>query len=246
MSVRIAVIAGYFLVVLAIGFFARTRWRSSPDEYFLAGRGLGGIVLLGTMAATNFSAFTVFGASGAGYRDGYAFFPIVGFGTGFMALTFWVIGKRIWQVGREKGLVSPPELVAELYGSRGLSVLFALVMVVFTIPYLALQPMAGGYVLNELLGIPQATGALLITLVIVLYTFRGGLRAVAWTDVFQGFLMLFLMILALWMVADHHGGLSAANEAVRHSHPELLSRPGGLGRFGRGTLVQLHNALVLL
>jgi hypothetical protein len=54
------------------------------------------VVLLGTMVATNFSAFTVFGASGAGYRDGYAFFPIMGFGTGFMAITFWIIGRRIW------------------------------------------------------------------------------------------------------------------------------------------------------
>ena len=62
--------------------------------------------LLATMVATNFSAFTVFGTSGAGYRDGYAFFPIMGFGTGFMALTFWIIGRNMRQVGLEPGLVS--------------------------------------------------------------------------------------------------------------------------------------------
>jgi len=85
MSVKIAVLITYFLVVLLIGFIARTHWRSSPENYFLADRKLGTWVLLGTMVATNFSAFTVFGTSGAGYRDGYAFFPIMGFGTGFMA-----------------------------------------------------------------------------------------------------------------------------------------------------------------
>ncbi|MGB8718448.1 MAG: hypothetical protein WCD46_04005, partial [Desulfobacterales bacterium] len=104
MPVRIGVLVAYFLVVLVIGLLARTRWKSSPVTYFLADRRLGTVVLLGTMVATNFSAFTVFGASGAGYRDGYAFFPIMGFGTGFMALTFWIIGRRIWQVGRERGL----------------------------------------------------------------------------------------------------------------------------------------------
>ncbi|MFP4491525.1 MAG: hypothetical protein ACLFNZ_08615 [Spirochaetaceae bacterium] len=42
------------------------------------------------MAATNFSAFTFFGLSGAGYRTGYAFFPIMAYGTGFMALSFFM------------------------------------------------------------------------------------------------------------------------------------------------------------
>ena len=93
MAVKVCVLAGYFILVLIIGFLARTRWKSSPEAYFLADRKLGTLVLLGTMAATNFSAFTVFGTSGAGYRDGYAFFPIMGFGTGFMALTFWVITR---------------------------------------------------------------------------------------------------------------------------------------------------------
>ncbi|RJR50630.1 MAG: hypothetical protein C4576_05515 [Desulfobacteraceae bacterium] len=63
------------------------------------------------MAATNFSAFTIFGTSGAGYRDGWSFFPIIGFGTGFMALSFWVIGRKAWRVGQERGIITPPELL---------------------------------------------------------------------------------------------------------------------------------------
>ena len=232
METRVIIIACYFIVVLVIGFIARTSWRSTPDEYFLAGRRLGGLVLLGTMAATNFSAFTVFGASGAGYRDGYAFFPVIGFGTGFMALTFWLIGKKVWELGKANNLITPSELVNTVYGSRPLSLLFAAVMIVFTIPYLALQPMAGGYILHQLFSIPQAAGAAIITLAIVIYIFRGGLRAVTWTDVFQGLLMVALMITALLLVVRYYGGFSAANEAVRQIRPELMARPGGEGRFG--------------
>ena len=94
-----------------IGFIARTKLKSPPETYFLADRQFGTLILLSTMVATNFSAFTVFGTSGAGYRDGYAFFPIMGFGTGFMALTFWFLGRKIWEVGRDRGVVTPPELV---------------------------------------------------------------------------------------------------------------------------------------
>ena len=234
MAVKIGVLVGYFLIVLVIGLVARTRWKSSPETYFLADRKLGTLVLLGTMVATNFSAFTVFGTSGAGYRDGYAFFPIMGFGTGFMALTFWILGRKIWEVGRAHNLVTPPELVRSLYGSPALSFLFALVMIVFTIPYLALQPMAAGYALEALVGLPYVWGCVLVTAIIVLYTLRGGMRAVAWTDLFQGVLMFVLLGVSLFLVVRHYGGFAEANAQVLAASPELFSRPGGTGKYTVG------------
>jgi SSS family solute:Na+ symporter len=233
-TIKIAVLISYFVIVLFIGFIARTRWKSTPETYFLADRKLGPLILLGTMVATNFSAFTVFGASGAGYRDGYAFFPIMGFGTGFMALTFWIIGRKIRRVGQEHRLVTPPELVKYLYQSPFLSLIFALVMIIFTIPYLALQPMAAGYALEALLGLPYFYGCVIVTGIILVYTLRGGLRAVAWTDLFQGSVMFILLAAALVMVAWHHGGLVEANQKVLASNPELFMRPGGLGKYSVG------------
>lgn len=227
MAIKIAILGGYLFLVMLIGIVARTRWKSSPETYFLADRRLGPLVLMGTMAATNFSAFTVFGTSGAGYRDGYAFFPIMGFGTGFMAVTFWFLGRRIWELGRDRGIVTPPELVRSIYGSRLLGALFAAVMIVFTIPYLALQPMAAGYALEALVGLPYFYGCTLVTGIIVVYTLRGGMRAVAWTDLFQGALMVVLLLVSLVVVVGHHGGWTAAHQKVMAVHPELFSRPGG-------------------
>ena len=234
MVIKVSVLVAYFVIVLFIGFVARTRWKSTPETYFLADRKLGSLVLLGTMVATNFSAFTVFGTSGAGYRDGYAFFPIMGFGTGFMALTFWIIGRKVRRFGQKRSLVTPPELVKDLYQSPVLSFIFALVMIIFTIPYLALQPMAAGYALEALLGIPYFYGCAIVTAIILLYTLRGGLRAVAWTDLFQGMVMFILLAAALIIVALHHGGFVEANQQVLASNPELFSRPGGLGKYSVG------------
>jgi len=234
MNTRIVVVLAYFAVVLLIGLLARSRGKSTPDGYFLADRKLGAFLLLATMAATNFSAFTVFGTSGAGYRDGYAFFPIMGFGTGFMALTFWVLGRKIRRAGSIRNSITPSELVGSIYGSPALSLLFALVMIAFTIPYLALQPMAAGYALEELLGLPYMWGCGIVTAVIVLYTLWGGMRAVVWTDLFQGTFMAVLLVIALGMVSAHHGGFVAANREVMASNPELFSRPGGAGTYTVG------------
>ena len=67
------------------------------------------------------------------------------------------------------------ELVKELYQSPVLSFIFALVMIVFTIPYLALQPMAAGYALEELVGLPYFNGCIIVTAVILIYTLRGNI-----------------------------------------------------------------------
>jgi len=234
MDLKIAVVAAYFLVILGIGALTRLRLESSSESYFLADRRLGGVILLATMAATNFSAFTVYGTSGAGYRDGYGFFPIMAFGTGFMALSFWVIGRKAWRLGRDFGLVTPPELVRHLYRSPALARLAAAVMIVFTIPYISLQPMAAGYALEELVGLPYFYGCALVTAVIVFYTFGGGMRAEAWVDLFQGTFMLALLVATIVIVAGQHGGFVAANQKVMALKPELFSRPGALGAYTPG------------
>ncbi len=226
METRVAVTAAYFFLLLLIGFLARSGRRGSASQYFLAGRALSAPVLIATMAATNFSAFTVFGASGAGYRDGLSFFPIMAFGTGFMALTFWLVGRKAWRLGRVHDLITPSELVRHLYGGRRAAAVTAVVLVVFTVPYLALQPLAAGAVLHQLFGLPPWAGATAVTLFIVLYTLRGGMRAVAWTDALQGALMLALMLLALGMAVRFHGGWTAAFSAAAVQEPGLFSRPG--------------------
>jgi SSS family solute:Na+ symporter len=231
MATRIAVAAAYFSILFLIGLVARTRQRGDASQYFLAGRSLRTPLLLMTMAATNFSAFTVFGASGAGYRDGLAFLPVMAFGTGFMALTFWLIGRKVWQYGQTHDLITPAELVRHRYSSGRVATLVAVVLVVFTVPYLALQPMAAGTVLGQMFGLPHWVGALAVTVAIVLYTMRGGMRAVAWTDAFQGMLLLSVLLVALALVVSHHGGWNEAFAATLDRYPALFSRPGLQGVY---------------
>ncbi len=231
MSVKAGILVAYAVGVLLVGWLASLKKSKSPSDYFLASRGLGPLIFLATMTATNFSAFTVFGASGAGYRDGFSFFPIIGFGTGFMALTFWFMGRRIRSMGLETHAITPPDLVRKIYRSKEVSAIFAVVMIVFTLPYIALQPIAAGYALKELLGLNYMVGAILVTGVVVIYTFQGGMRSVAWTDAFQGLLLIGLLILALIVISGREGGLAAANTKILVRTPELFSRPGPGGHF---------------
>jgi len=231
MDTRLVVAAAYFMLLFVILRFARTRVPGDSQQYFLAGRSLRFPVLLMTMAATNFSAFTVFGASGAGYRDGLAFLPVMAFGTGFMALTFLIIGRRAWRLGAEGSLVTPSDLINQVYRSKSVAALSAIVLLVFTVPYLALQPVAAGNVIGHLFGVPEWVGATVVTATIVLYTVRGGMRAVAWTDVLQGLLALVVMLVALGVVVHSYGGWERSLSAVAAQEPALFSRPGLQGSY---------------
>ncbi|MCI2426613.1 sodium:solute symporter family protein [Candidatus Acetothermia bacterium] len=225
------IIFGYLIIVLVVGLYARRYSRSTSESYFLADRRLTPIVLFFTMMATNFSAFTVFGFAGAGYRIGYAFYPIMGVGTGFMGLAFFAIGRRVYLLGRTRGYITPADLITDRFQSRLLRILFFAVMAIFTLPYIAMQPIAAGFALQQLLGFHHFLGAAIITLFVVVYTFFGGMRGVAWTDIIQGSMKLVFLAVALVLIAQVHGGLSTANSLLYAQQGELFSRPGVGGAF---------------
>ncbi|MCX7031915.1 MAG: sodium:solute symporter family protein [Spirochaetes bacterium] len=234
MSIRLGIVLTYLLALLAISIVFRRVSSKDRVEFYLAGRKVPGVLLFFTMAATNFSAFTVFGLSGAGYRIGYAFFPVMGFGTGFMALSFLVIGMRINVLARARGYVTPADFIADRYGSRTLKSVFSLVMIVFTLPYLATQAIASGRALETLAGLPYWAGAGLVTGVSVLVVALGGMRSDAWTDVVQGLMMILFTAAAFALIAAANGGFVAANARAFAAEPTLFSRPGADGSLAPG------------
>lgn len=224
---------GYFVVSIALGWMMRKYASGSAEDYFLAGRKVGPVVLFFTFVATNFSAFFFLGFAGEGYRYGYSFYAMMAFGTAFAAISFYLIGYQTWKLGKLHGYITPVEMVAGESGSKTLKYVFLAVMVIFTLPYLAIQPVGAGYILEEITNgaISYKLGASLLTLFIVIYVFIGGMRSVAVTDMLQGILMFTLMILAVYFVSSHYGGLNKANQQVFTEHPELFSRAGGGGHF---------------
>ena len=228
-----AIVLLYLAFMIAIGVAGHRVGRNTPDDYFLAGRRIGPIVLFFTLIATNFSAFFFLGFAGVGYRVGYSYYPIMAFGTALVALAFYFIGFKAWELGRRHGYITPPEMIGDLFHSRPLQVVVLLVMVQFTIPYLAIQPIGAGYLLSQLTGdaIPYFLGATILTVCMVFYVFLGGMRSVAATDTVQGIMMFVLMLLAVIVVGNALGGLGNANARVFEMQPELFSREGLDGFF---------------
>ncbi len=212
-----------------MGIYAHKRTKKTAQDYFLANRTFGPVILFFTLAATNFSAFTFLGFAGKAYDSGFGQYGIMAFGTAIMAVMFYVIGRKVWKLGKEKGYITPPELIGDRFNSTSLRLLFMGVMVVFTIPYLATQAIGAGMLIESVTGasIGWQIGAIFTMFVIMIYVIFGGMRGSGWTDVIQGVLMISALTLAVVFIAINLGGFEAANTMAYNASPELFTRPGG-------------------
>ena len=118
------------------------------------------------------------GFSGAGYRLGYAFYPLMAFGTGFMELSFAIIDIPLRHLAKERNYITPSGFVNDRYKTPSLSKTFSLMLAIFTMPYLALQGMFVGKIIQFFVGISYEAGCLLVLSVAMIYVCIIGLRAV--------------------------------------------------------------------
>ena len=219
----------YLCISIAIGMYGRSS-EDSAEDYFVASRKINPWVLFCTLAATNFSAFFFLGFAGASYRAGWGFYGIMAMGTSLVGLSILLLGIPIYKLGKEKGYMTPPALIAGETKSKYLGGLYGVVLVVFTLPYLATQPMGAGILLETLSGgdIPYFTGAFLLTCVMITYLILGGMKSSAMTDVFQGILMFAILIMFVFgfFIHDDIGGFSEAGQSLWDNKPEKFVREG--------------------
>ncbi|NLY72022.1 MAG: sodium:solute symporter family protein, partial [Clostridiales bacterium] len=122
---------------------------------------------------------------------------------------FMVIGKRIWKYGRLYGYVTPSDFFNDIYQSKALGIFVTLIMLIFTIPYLQIQLSGGAYLIEIATGrlIPWRVSGLLFYLIIVIYLWSGGIRAVALTDIFYGVLIFITMLGIGFYLSSKAGGV---------------------------------------
>ncbi len=90
-----------------------------------------------------------------------------------------------------------------------ITILTALVAVIFLGSYAGAQLLAGGKALNAVFGWDLTIGTFAGAIVVALYCFSGGIRASIWTDAIQGVMMIGSLLLLLGVAVDRCGGLGS-------------------------------------
>ena len=226
----LAVVVCYLAVVLGIGIAARTR-RAGPDRageaYFLAGRSIGPFILLMTLFGTNMSAFTILGASGEAYRQGFRVFALMATSTAIVVpATFLWLGVPLWRLGKRFGYATQSEFLRDRYGSGALGFLVLGAALVWQVPYVVIGVKGGG---NALAAIsaggyvpPPWLGSLVLCLVILIYVVSGGMRSTAVVNTFQTLVFMSVGAISFWVITEGLGSLEAAATRLAAEQPQFF------------------------
>ncbi len=218
--IALAVIGFFMIFPLAIGFAARSKSQATAEDYFIQSRGMGAVAVFFSVAATWWSAFAFLGSNGYFYTQGPLYWTAIAWNILF-GVMYYVIGKKIWYMGKINNYVTATDFFKHQYGSVPLGNLVGLILVVCTIPYLQIQLSGGAYLIQVASGglIPFAIGALVFYIVIIIYVWAGGIRAIAWCDIFYGVLLFFGMMFAGLYVASLVGGPTAMFQRLEEMFP---------------------------
>jgi len=219
------IIALFMIIPLVVGAVAGRKSVPTTEDYFVQGRGMGSVAVFFTVAATWWSAFAFMGSNSYFFLNGPLYWTAIAWNI-FFGILYFAIGKKIWYFGKRNALITPKDFFVIHYGSEKLGNFVAIVLLVFTLPYLQIQLTGGAYLIETASGglIPFWLAALLFYLVIIIYVWSGGLRAVAWTDIFYGVLLFFGMIFAgLYIVnLKEIGGITGMFDFIQDKTPEKL------------------------
>ncbi len=218
----------FAFIPLVIAEFARARSVPTVEDFFLQSRKMPMLMSFFTVYATWVSSFAFFGAPTSFYLEGPMYMTCFAWNILF-GLLFMIIGRRIWFYGKTAGMITPTDFFDEIYHSKLLNIISTLVLVVFTVPYLMIQLYAGACIVETASNgvIPWRAAGMVFYLVIIIYLWAGGLRAVAMTDVFYGIFTFAVMILCGAILIAKTGG-------VAETFGVIMQRDSGAVLLGHG------------
>lgn len=211
----LAFIALYLLATLAIGYWASRRVKSTRD-FVIAGRNMPLLVAGSALFATWFGSETIMGASSEFVENGVIGIIEDPFGA---ALCLILVGAFFARPLYRLNILTFNDYFRLRY-NRTVEFLSAIFMVPSFFGWIAAQLVAMAIIFKTLTGLPLEYGVLLCTVIVVFYTYIGGMWAVSVTDFVQTIMIVLGMTILSIQLVNQAGGL----ETVINSQPKEFYR----------------------
>jgi SSS family solute:Na+ symporter len=232
-AVDYAIIAGYLLVMVLVGYSLK-KYMKTGEDFFLSGRSLPGWITGLAFLSANLGALEVIGmvANSAKYGISTVHFYWVG---AVLAMVFLGIFMMPFYYGSRVRTV--PEYLKLRYNeaTRGLN---AISFAIMTILMSGISLYAMALLFNKMLGWSFHASILFAALVVLLYVFWGGLSSSIYNEVIQFFLiwlgLLPIVFLGLKQVGGFAGLTAKLHQELFHAVKYLgtSNNPLGVDWFG--------------
>jgi hypothetical protein len=215
----ILIVVVYLIAMLGIGFYSSKKV-SSNEDFMVAGRSLGPILMAGTLSATEIGGGSSLGVVEKAYGQwglGASWY-ITTMGIAFVILSF--IAHRF----RKAEVKTVPEYFRRRYG-KSAGFITAIIMLLPLIGLTASQFIASATIVSVMLNLDFKIAVTVVAVVVTIYSVMGGLWAVALTDFVQVFLIVIGMFIAVPFALNLAGGM---DNVVANVPKETLNLFGGI------------------
>lgn len=204
-SIDIAIVAVY-----AVGLFVIAQWVSSEErghrkdakDYFLASRALPWWAIGASLIASNISAEQIIGMSGSGYAMGLAIASY----EWMAAITLLIVGKFLLPIFLKHEIYTMPQFLEARYDHRVRVLMAAFWVVVYIFVNLTSVLWLGALAINTVSGLSLELGLVFLGLFALAYSFYGGLKAIAFTDIIQVVLLAVGGVITVSIILNRVGG----------------------------------------
>jgi len=211
------------LIVLSGTMSARHRQKTTED-YLVASQSVSPWLSALSAVATNNSGFMFVGMIGFTFRQGFqSIWLMLGWILGDMLI--WIfVHPKVRRLSEKSHLTTISELIGDRKNgsNRPLVVLSGIITFIFLGVYAAAQLKAGSTALHAMLDWDMWVGVMIGTVIVILYSFAGGIRADIWTDAAQSLVMFIAMIMLVIVGQMEIGSPGGLYENLRQQDPQLV------------------------
>lgn len=211
----LVVCIAFYATVLGFAFW-KSRGSTGATDYFLGGRSLPWWLIGVSIVAANISTEQMVGMAGQGAGEvglAVSLWQLTG-SIGIVLIAFTLLPRLL-----RSGITTIPEYLEYRYNGAARAIMAVFTVIVYVTVLLTAVLYSGGLTLQAVFGVPLVQGVWALGIIAALYTVWGGLKAVAWADLFQGLALiaggLLLFGLGLHAVGGW-GAFSTANAERLH------------------------------
>ena len=214
------------VIAYAIGIFGLAQWVSrdtgghakDSSDYFLASKSLPWWAIGASLIAANISAEQIVGASGSGYAIGLAIASY----EWMAALTLLIVGKYFLPIFLRNEIYTMPQFLEQRYGPRIRTLMAVFWLGLYIFVNLTSIIWLGSIAVTKVAGVDQTVALVGLGVFALLYQLRGGLKAVALTDIVQVTLLVLggLMVAAITLGKIGNGSVLAGFAELTRRIPD--------------------------
>lgn len=218
--------AVYTIAIIWVSYRAH-KTTKNEDDFWIAGRSLGPYATAMTLFATTLSGAGYFGAASSSMNIGLAFMWLnLGAMVGLLVF-HTIMGPKLWYVGKKHNLFTISEFITKRFeNNEVINLILAVGSAVFISVILYGQFKATGIVMQVLTGVPYLWALVIALGCFAAYTIFGGIKAVVWTDVVQGTVMVLGTLALIFVPIMKAGGFVAMNTKVQTLAPQTMTWHG--------------------